>query len=198
MNNSSNEEILLIVSLVCTYVFSHRLSTPKIVLFLETERGQITILKKYTPDFSLPYMPIKCFIPPRYGIYCGSFQWPLRGGQAEGLEARQTVWRPIRGSERPARGSGGQSECLGGQLMGWGGHPETGRPARGSGRPARGSERPAKGPGGPARQPGRRVGQRPLWYWVPMVPSWAVAPMVPHWDSDFAASRWRRSNREPG
>ena len=52
------------MSLVCTYVFSHRLSTPKIVLFLETE-----------------------------------------GGQAEGLEARKTVWRP-------GRETGGKTDSL--------------------------------------------------------------------------------------
>ena len=189
------------MSLVCTYVFSHRLSTPKIVLFLETERGQITILKKYTPDFSLPYMPIKCFIPPRYGIYCGSFQWPLRGGQAEGLEARQTVWRPIRGSERPARGSGGQSECLGGQLMGWGGHPETlgGQQEALGGQPEGQGGQP-KGLGGQPDSLGGELGSGPygteyLWYRVGQRP---LSYGTTQWDSDFAASRCRRSNREPG
>ena len=124
-------------------------------------------------------MPIKCFIPPRYGIYCGSFQWPLRGGQAEELEARQTVWRPIRGSERPARGSGGQSECLGGQLMGWGGHPETlGGQKEALGGQPEGQRGQPKGLGGQPDSLGGelgsgpygteylwyRVGQRPLWY----------------------------------
>ena len=108
------------MSLVCTYVFSHRLSTPKIVLFLETERGQITILKKYTPDFSLPQYicQLNVLSLPDMAYTVVAFS-----GHCE--EARQRSWRPDRRSGGQSEGQRGQPEGQRGQPKGLGGQPDS-------------------------------------------------------------------------
>ena len=95
------------ISLVCIYVFSHRLSTPKIVLFLETERGQITILKKYTSDFSLPQYICQLNV---LSLPDMAYTVVVFSGHCE--EARQRDWRPDRSSGGQSEGQRGQPEGL--------------------------------------------------------------------------------------